>query len=82
MTLLRVTVCQHIYMRDLLPFFRQLKITDVFWAHALVNEPAIDGIRIHPFPLYPVRCADMSAKEREGLKSLSQRRYLYSFGIN
>lgn len=79
MTLLRVTICQHIYMRDLLPFFRQLKITDVFWTHALINEPALDGIRIHPFPLYPVRCAGTSVEEHESLKPLSQRRYLYSF---
>lgn len=78
-TLLRVTICQHIYMHDLLPFFKQLKITDVFWSHTLLNEPTIEGIRIHPFPLYPVRCAGMLTETRKALKPLSQRRFLYSF---
>lgn len=74
--LIRATVCQHIYLRDLVPFFKQLKITDIFWSHARVDEPVIAGIRIHPFPLYPVRYAETSLKI---IKPLSQRRYLYSF---
>ena len=41
-TLVRATVCQHIYMKDLLPFFKRLKITDVFWSHAENDEPSID----------------------------------------
>ncbi|MCK4493513.1 MAG: exostosin family protein [Methylococcales bacterium] len=75
-TLRRATVCQHIYLHDLLPFFKQLKITDIFWSHARINEPVIEGIKIHSFPLYPVRYAEKSLKV---IKPLSQRRYLYSF---
>lgn len=76
MTLIRATICQHIYMQDLLPFFTQLKITDIYWTHAVKGEDHLGTIRIHPFPLYPVRCADM---ENVVLKPLHQRRYLYSF---
>jgi hypothetical protein len=75
-TLIRVTVCQHIYLRDLEPFFKQLNITDIFWSLSRVDEPVIDGIRIHPFPLYPVRYTEKSLKV---IKPVSQRRYLYSF---
>jgi hypothetical protein len=75
-TLIRITICQHIYMRDLLPFFKQLNITDIFWSHVLVGESIIAGINLHPFPLYPVRYTERSTNK---LKPLAERRYLYSF---
>ncbi|MGI9213933.1 MAG: exostosin domain-containing protein [Methylococcaceae bacterium] len=79
-SLIRATVCQHIYANDLLPWFNTLKITDVFWSHATVNTTTdFDGIRVHPFPLYPVRCeVDGSVVEQVG-KSLHTRRFIYSF---
>ena len=77
-TLIRATVCQHIYAKDVLPWFKQLKITDFFWPHATQNETLIDGIRIHPFPLYPVSCCDGDCQPANWIP-LSQRRYLYSF---
>ena len=78
-TLLRVTVCQHIYAKDMMPHFRRLEITDLFWSHAVVNEQNIDGVRIHPFPLFPVRCEGFVGKNRTSSKSLSERNLLYSF---
>jgi hypothetical protein len=75
-TLIRATICQHIYMKDLLPFFSQLKITDIFWSHAIKGETQLQGVRIHAFPLYPVRCAELDNKP---LKPFHERRYLYSF---
>lgn len=54
-TLVRATICQHIWMKDLIPVFVKLGITDLFWPHATHGETEIDGIRIHPFPLFPVR---------------------------
>ncbi len=78
-SLIRATVCQHIYAKRMLPWFKQLKITDLYWSHATQKEYEIEGIRIHPFPLYPVRCFDKSAKDLIPGKSLVNRRHLYSF---
>lgn len=53
-----VTVCQHILMLNYQNIFAELGITDVFWTHAVKTQPAFPkhpGIKIHPFPLYPVQ---------------------------
>jgi hypothetical protein len=76
-TLIRATVMQHIYAKDMLPQLARLGITDVFWSHATKNEHQIDGIRIHPFPLYPVCCAEFETNEH--WIPLRERKYLYSF---
>ena len=77
-TLIRATVCQHIRMPALLPRFRALGITDVFWAHARVGDPSLDGVRIHPFPLFPVRCHDNPSAASDPTP-LAARSLLYSF---
>ncbi len=85
-TLVRATVCQHIHAERILPWLKTLGITDLFWTHSRVDAPAIDGIRVHPFPLYPVRCHDrprrldaseVAASTNSDASSL--RKYLYSF---
>ena len=76
--LIRATVCQHIYAKDMLPWFKKLKITDLYWSHASDCEHNIEGIRIHPFPLYPVRCDDMLVQSRLAV-SIIERPMLYSF---
>jgi hypothetical protein len=78
-TLIRATVCQHIDAKDMIAWLGMLKITDLFWSHSTVDEPEIDGIRVHPFPLYPVRCNYNSAVVSSGGKSASERKHLYSF---
>jgi hypothetical protein len=78
-TLVRATVCQHIYGKDMLPWFRALKITDLFWTHARIDEPAFDGICVHPFPLYPHRCYQNQDVAASGGKTLDDRKYLYCF---
>jgi hypothetical protein len=78
-SLIRATVCQHIYAKEMLPWFKRLKITDLYWPHAVQKESKIEGIRIHPFPLYPVRCLDNGAKNMQPGKALASRRYLYCF---
>jgi hypothetical protein len=75
-TLKRATVCQHIYALDLLPWFNKLKITDLLWSHATKIDGEIEGIKIHPFPLYPYAYAS-SIEGRK--KPLDQREYVYSF---
>jgi hypothetical protein len=74
--LVRATVCQHIEAMSALPWFKAMKITDLFWSHARKGQYVVDGIRIHPFPLYPVRCHD---QERAVVSAWSKRPYLYSF---
>lgn len=79
-TLVRATVCQHIWAPDILEDLHKLKITDLFWCHADIQRTEIEGIRIHPFPLYPVAFEDRI--ESKGLKSrpsMAKRTYLYSF---
>lgn len=48
-----LTVCQHIRFREWIDVFRKLGVTDLFASHAQKDEYEIDGVRIHPFPLYP-----------------------------
>jgi hypothetical protein len=78
-TLVRATICQHISAKDMLPWFHQLKITDLFWSHATTQELELEGIRVHPFPLYPVRCADQPIEMLTRGVPLAERSYLYSF---
>ncbi|MBA1446870.1 MAG: glycosyltransferase family 47 protein [Chromatiales bacterium] len=78
-TLIRATVCQHIYAMDMLEWFHRLNITDLYWSHAVKDAREVEGIRIHPFPLYPVRCFDNFCTDYNGGKLPSERRYLYSF---
>jgi hypothetical protein len=73
----RITFCQHIYALDLLPFFKNLGITDIYWSHKIIGQDEIEGIKLHPYPLYPV----MHYKRKKPYKNkpLSERKYLYSF---
>jgi hypothetical protein len=78
-TLVRATVCQHIRIEPVLPWLKALCITDLFWSHARVNELELDGIRLHPFPLYAVRVLDRPESSAGDCRRPPQRRYLYSF---
>jgi hypothetical protein len=50
------SVCQHIDALDHLNSLRSAGITDLFWSHATRAETQRAGLRLHPFPLLPVRC--------------------------
>jgi len=52
-----VTVCQHIDLLKHLHFMVDFGISDVFWSHATdKGQNLLDsGIRVWPFPLYPVQ---------------------------
>ena len=69
------TVAQHIEMLQHSTLLRRCGITDLFWSHATTLQTHHQGMRIHPFPLYPVRCASHPG----GGVPLAQRRWLYSF---
>jgi len=72
-----VTFCQHIYALKLIELFKKLGITDIFWSHKIKDQNEVDGIQIHPYPLYPV----MHYRRGDSFvnKALSERKYLYSF---
>ena len=74
---MRASVCQHIWALDHLDLFKTAGITDLFWSHATKGLQRLDGIRIHPFPLYPVRCA--THPPQSILLAPWQRPLLYSF---
>ena len=76
------TVVQHIEMLRHAALLRRCGITDLFWSHSTCGLFHHQGLRIHPFPLYPVRCAShpnpAGGAALEGLP-LAERRWLYSF---
>ena len=74
---IRATVCQHIWALEHLETFQRAGITDLFWSHATQGLTQIGGIRIHPFPLFPVRCA--THPPTHPLLTPLQRPLLYSF---
>jgi hypothetical protein len=74
---LLATVGQHIDMLQHAALLRRCGITDLFWSHATRHTWHHQGLRIHPFPLYPVRCSTHPLPP--GGVPLSQRRWLYSF---
>ena len=49
-----VTCCQHIWASKYIRFFEQLLITDLFWSHKKKGVDTVNGIKLAPFPLYPV----------------------------
>lgn len=71
------TVGQHIEALQHTALLRRCGVTDLFWSHATTGTWHHQGLRIHPFPLYPVRCGTHPG--RPGGMPLSQRRWLYSF---
>lgn len=74
----KVTVCQHIKMKEELELFRLAGVTEIFWSHATHEDTAalnLDGLRLHPFPLFPVQAAEPdNAPAGSG-----QRPHLFSF---
>ncbi|MEA5443272.1 exostosin domain-containing protein [Cyanobium gracile] len=70
------TVCQHIDALKHIYQFKECGITDLFWSHATHCSNYCEGVRIHPFPLYPVRCSDYVNADH--IKA-SDRLLLYSF---
>ena len=74
---LLATVGQHIEMLQHCDLLRRCGVTDLFWSHATTGTWHHQGLRIHPFPLFPVRCST-DPGPAAGVP-LSQRRWLYSF---
>lgn len=72
-----VSVCQHIRGREHAAVFKAAGITDLFWSHLTQGETAfaaVPGMRLHPFPLYPVQQLPRGAADLD-----RPRRWLYSF---
>jgi len=77
-TLIRATICQHIWALDLIPIFKKMGITDLFWPHTTKTESTAEGIRLHPFPLFPVRAYD-GLILRENLCTTHEKNILFNF---
>lgn len=72
----RATVAQHIHADLYIDFFAACGVTDLFWPHATVQRREINGIRLHPFPLFPAQTPDGPAPALDVHKP---RRYLANF---
>ncbi|WP_241687883.1 exostosin family protein [Janthinobacterium sp. 17J80-10] len=75
----RFTVCQHIYAFKYVELFKKAGITELYLSHAEHSTRTLEGINIHPFPLYPVKVATDNFYEKWKPQEASARRYLYSF---
>ncbi|MHA7898276.1 MAG: exostosin domain-containing protein [Henriciella sp.] len=64
----RCTVVQHIHALNHLDLLKAIGISDLFWSHATKDCMERDGVRIHPFPLFPAQApkydADLSASKK------------------
>jgi hypothetical protein len=76
----KVTVCQHIQLKDFLHLFDEAGISTVFWAHAthadLIKKCQFQAL--FPFPLYPVQ-VPKAVPEVGQEADIVQRKYLFSF---
>lgn len=72
-----VTVAQHIRSKECSGIFAAAGVTDLFWSHRTTEEtafPGYPGMRVHPFPLYPVQQAPHGPDDFD-----RPRQYLFSF---
>ena len=77
---LKVTTCQHIKMKEELDLFHQAGISEIFWPHTTHDDVAAgvqDGLRLHPFPLFPVQAVDEDGPEDSA--ATDTRPHLFSF---
>jgi glycosyltransferase involved in cell wall biosynthesis len=72
-----ITVCQHIFMMKYQHLFDEMGVSDIYWTHAIHNQPTTTdyrNINIHPFPLFPVQAIGF-----EDEKDMNSREHLFSF---
>jgi hypothetical protein len=71
------TICQHIWALEHHEALRAAGVTDLFWSHATRAETHRSGLRLHPFPLLPVRCLTHPGSSPP--LAAGARRWLYCF---
>lgn len=71
----RATVVQHIHAGEYIELFAASGITDLFWSHATVAMTDCEGMKIHPFPLFPAQAPNPAPIET----IRHERRYLANF---
>lgn len=71
----RVSVAQHIHVLKFIELFQAAGITDLFWSHATHGQPEVEGIRLHPFPLFPAQTPDLLPPA----EPVTPRKYLANF---
>jgi hypothetical protein len=76
MAIKRITCCQHIYELDLLHFFKNLGVADIYWSHKTTGQNGIEGIKFYPYPLYP---GIESVKNHTKISRYQKEKFLYSF---
>ncbi len=71
----RVTVAQHIHAMQFIDLFKACGITDIFWSHARYDQTELQGIKLHPFPLFPAQTQGVVPSSDIN----TSRRYLANF---
>lgn len=76
------TVCQHIHMKEFMPYFKMLGITHIFWSHKLRSDNVLEGIQLRAFPLFPAQTYKdyvnfLYLDEDVYLNSLRNRKFRY-----
>jgi hypothetical protein len=74
--LIRATMCQHINLKEIIHLLKRLKITDIFWPHKIYGENIINGIRLHPYVLYPYAYFERKEIEHDDILKI---KYIISF---
>lgn len=75
-----VTVCQHIHMLKYIDIFKSVNVTDIYWSHNEKNLKIVEGINLHPFPLYPVKYIEfMNEKKNNKINVIRKKKYIASF---
>lgn len=71
----RITVAQHIHALRFPEIFSALGITDIYWSHATTDLLSHQGMRIHPFPLFPAQAPTAEMR----VPASQPRKYLANF---
>ncbi len=74
------TVCQHVYWQNALNLFKKIGITDLWLSHCEDRHLELDGIKLHPWFLYPLNA--LTPSHRVGFNEGRERKnkvYLASF---
>ncbi|MEY8802414.1 exostosin family protein [Leisingera sp. XS_AS12] len=72
---IKITVCQHIKMKEYMDLFEESGISRIFWSHCTHEDlKSAGGPDVCPFPLYPVQVTKMTEEYTQ-----SERPFLFSF---
>jgi hypothetical protein len=74
------TVCQHIFCKDYIEWFKKIHITDLWLSHKVQGQDSFEGgINLHAWHLYPVNYSEENRRNGLITKPIEDKKYLASF---